>query len=257
MKNRSFGWIPDVPDQRDKLYSISKVTVAAKNVDFRTEKVVPPIMDQGNLGSCVGNGWAYEIGFNMLNKQAKKVDLTNLPFSRLFIYYNARAIEGTASYDSGAYIRDGIKTIAKEGVCAEKRWPYVISKYKNKPTATAYKEALNFKSVTYMRVDNSSKSAIQDALNNGYPIVHGFTVYDSFMSAEVERTGVVPMPKKTESVQGGHCTVIVGYDVKTDRYICANSWSSSWGQKGYYTIPAAYLTNTSLADDFWVSKLIL
>lgn len=257
MKPKFFGWKRELPDIRDKHYSVSRVTVPVKDVDFRKTMIMPAIKDQGQLGSCTGNGWAFAIEFNMLNKQVQKVDLSKVPFSRLFIYYNERAIEGTTSYDSGAYIRDGIKTISAQGVCSEKVWPYTISKFKNKPTTTAYSEALNFKSVTYLRVDNTVKSQIQDALNNNYPIVFGFTVYDSFMTDAVAKNGVVPMPKKSESVQGGHCTVIIGYDTKTDRYICANSWETSWGQKGYYTIPASYLTNSNLASDFWVSKLIL
>ena len=44
--------------------------------------------------------------------------------SRLFIYYNERAVEGTIASDSGAMIRDGIKSVAKLGVCDETVWPY-------------------------------------------------------------------------------------------------------------------------------------
>jgi hypothetical protein len=40
-------------------------------------------------------------------------------FSRLFLYYNERVMEGTVRYDSGAMIRDGIKSMAKSGVCDE------------------------------------------------------------------------------------------------------------------------------------------
>jgi hypothetical protein len=40
--------------------------------------------------------------------------------SRLFIYYNERAIEGNVGVDSGAYIRDGIKERGQSGRLSRK-----------------------------------------------------------------------------------------------------------------------------------------
>ena len=40
--------------------------------------------------------------------------------SRLFIYYNERVIEHSVESDSGALLRDGIKTVNKQGACREK-----------------------------------------------------------------------------------------------------------------------------------------
>jgi hypothetical protein len=39
----------------------------------------------------------------------------------LFVYYNERVIEGTVDEDNGAFIRDGIKSLAKQGVCSEQQ----------------------------------------------------------------------------------------------------------------------------------------
>src|SRR2546430_11530119 len=61
--------------------------------------------------------------------------------SRLFIYYNERKIEGTVPSDSGAMIRDGIKSVASDGVCPEPEWPYVIAKFATRPTAKCYRDA--------------------------------------------------------------------------------------------------------------------
>jgi C1A family cysteine protease len=44
----------------------------------------------------------------------------------------------------------------------------------------------------------------------------------------------------------------VGYDLATERFTVANSWGTGWGQSGFFTIPFAYLTNTDLAEDFWM-----
>src|SRR6185437_15635932 len=81
--------------------------------------------------------------------------------SRLFIYYNERAMENTVNEDSGAMIRDGIKSVAKQVVCPEKMWPYDPTPFPpnphlaKKPTATCYKEALEHTAVRYQRVSRN------------------------------------------------------------------------------------------------------
>ena len=132
-----YGWVPDVPDQRDLLYGAvcPAPLVLPQNVDLRP--TCSPVENQSTLGSCTGNALAAAIEF------LERKD--NVPFvdaSRLFIYYNERAIEGTVKSDSGAMIRDGIKTLKNQGVCSERNWPYIVSKYAIKPSAACYKEAL-------------------------------------------------------------------------------------------------------------------
>jgi C1A family cysteine protease len=111
-----------------------------------------------------------------------------IDMSRLFIYYNERAIEGSVKSDSGAMIRDGIKTLAKQGVCSEKTWPYVISKFSVKPTAACYKEAAQHQITSYERI--LTVDEMRTCLADGYPFVFGFTVYESFESQHVARTGM-------------------------------------------------------------------
>jgi C1A family cysteine protease len=48
----------------------------------------------------------------------------------------------------------------------------------------------------------------------------------------------------------------VGYDDTQQKFICRNSWGSGWGQKGYFTMPYAYLTQRSLASDFWMARVV-
>ena len=86
---------------------------------------------------------------------------------------------------------------------------------------------------------------------SGWPFVFGFTVYESFLSDAVAKTGHVPMPSPAETVEGGHAVVAVGYDDKIQRFIVRNSWGTGWGMKGYCTMPYGYLTDPGLASDFW------
>jgi C1A family cysteine protease len=48
----------------------------------------------------------------------------------------------------------------------------------------------------------------------------------------------------------------VGYDDSKQWFIVRNSWGPTWGIKGYFTLPYAYVTDTHLADDFWTIRLI-
>src|SRR4029077_5015537 len=124
-----------------------------------------------------------------------------------------------------------------------------------KPPAKAYKDALHDRAVSYSRL-TQSLSQLKGCLASGYPFVFGFTVYDSFESAPVAHSGVVPMPAAGESVLGGHAVLAVGYDDTQQRFIVRNSWGTAWGMKGYFTIPYAYLPDCHLSRAFLTTGLV-
>ena len=72
----------------------------------------------------------------------------------------------------------------------------------------------------------------------------------------VNKTGHVTLPSPTDKLEGGHAVMAVGYDDKNQWFIIRNSWGTSWGIKGYFTLPYAYVTENSLADDFWTIRLV-
>jgi C1A family cysteine protease len=254
IRTTGYGWHPDLPDTRDKLFSKylgfckKHLTVKAAEVDLRPD--CPPVYDQGAIGSCTANS----IGamFQFVNKKDKGKDF--IP-SRLFIYYNERVIENTIPYDSGAFIRDGIKTVNTQGVCPETMWVYEVRQFATKPPDTCYTEALNHQSIQYMRV-NRSLTEMKACLSQGYPFVFGFTVYESFESAKVANTGVVPMPARGERAIGGHAVMAVGYDSKTKMMLVRNSWGTDWGLGGYFWMPFGYFTDANLSDDFWTIRSV-
>jgi C1A family cysteine protease len=248
---KHYGWIRDIPDQRDHLYAapITALTALPPSVDLRSQ--CPPVYDQGQLGSCTGNGIAAAVQFD---RTKQKLSPAFIP-SRLFIYYNERVIEHTVNSDSGAMIRDGIKSIAHQGVCPESEWTYDIAKFADQPSPSCYKDALKYKAVQYQKIVQNVNQ-MKGCLASGYPFVFGFTVYDSFESKPVAQSGVVPMPAPAEQVLGGHCVVAVGYDDSQQRFIVRNSWGTTWGMQGYCTMPYAYLTDSNLASDFWTVRVM-
>jgi C1A family cysteine protease len=202
------------------------------------------------LGSCTANAIGGAIEFDRMKQK-----LTDFVPSRLFIYYNERLIEGTVNSDSGAQIRDGIKTVASQGVCPEPEWPYDITKFTTKPPAKAYKDAGTDRAVSY-------QSLIQDlnqmkgCLASGYPFVFGFTVYESFESAAVANSGHAPMPAPSERAIGGHAVMAVGYEDANQWFVVRNSWGRGWGLAGYFTLPYTYLIQSGLSSDFWTIRIV-
>lgn len=241
------GWIPDLPDHRDFLYAAVRAAPARMPKAVDLSSCMSPVEDQGELGSCTANALAGSLEFLELKADRKLVDL-----SRLFIYYNERAIEHSIKNDAGAMLRDGVKTLAKEGVCSEKRWPYVISKFTNRPSAACYREAAKHTIASYHRL--LTLKEMRTCLAEGYPFVFGFSVYESFQSPKVAKTGVLDMPKSSESLVGGHAVCAVGYDDKAKRIIVRNSWGPKWGMDGYFTMPYDYVSDRNLSDDFWTVR---
>ena len=249
-KIQRYGWVPDLPDQRDQLYSAPVAALKAMPPTTDLTSECPPVYDQGQLGSCTANAIGAAFEFELGNQK-----LPDFMPSRLFIYYNERDMEGTVGTDSGAQIRDGIKSVAKQGVCPEPMWPYVIAKFRTKPPKPCYVEALKHKVSLYQRLV-PTLNQLKGCLASGYPFVFGFTVYDSFESPAVAKSGHAPMPAPAEAVIGGHAVMAVGFDDRKQWFIVRNSWGTSWGKKGYFTLPYAYVTDPHMADDFWTIRLI-
>jgi C1A family cysteine protease len=245
--NPGYGWMPDLPDHRDIMYSAVRRVPARLPAAVDLRPLCSPVEDQGNLGSCTGNALVGAVEF-----LEKKNKVPFLDLSRLFVYYNERVIEHSTQSDSGAMIRDGIKTLAKQGVCTEKKWPYIESKFAVKPAPPCYKEALSHQIISYQRI--LALNEMRACLAAGFPFVFGFTVYESFESQQVATSGVVSMPKKGERVVGGHAVLAVGYSDASKRFVVRNSWGTGWGKKGYFTIPYAYLSDRNLSDDFWTIR---
>jgi C1A family cysteine protease len=243
----NFGWLPDLPDGRDHLYGPVRGPRSRlpRSVDLRGG--CSPVEYQGRLGSCTANALAGALEF----LERKEGD-SSVNTSRLFIYYNERLLRNNVRQDCGAMMRDGIKTLAKQGVCSETLWPYVMRKFARKPTAACYLQALTRRISRYARLRTLRE--MRTCLADGYPFVLGFSLYESFASARVARTGVVALPKPDERLTSGHALMAVGYDDRKKVFIMRNSWGRAWGMQGYCTLPYAYLADRNLSDDFWTLR---
>ena len=258
--NHKYSWIKQLLDTRDK-YNYFYFDITTDIVDLRNK--CPPIYNQGNIGSCTANAicGAYEYDYinNKLDKTERenKENKENNTFSpsRLFLYYNERSLENTVKTDSGATLRDGMKSINKIGVCSENEWPYNTSKFTIKPDDSCYKSALSHEALSYFSI-KQTLDQLKSSLIMGYPFVFGFNVYESFESEEVAKTGIMPMPGKDEKLLGGHAVMAVGYNNNKKIFIIRNSWGNEWGMDGYFYMPYDYITDSKLCSDFWLMKTV-
>ena len=249
---KKYGWKPSLPNAHKPIFA-ARIAPAklAPFVDMRSQCPAP--YNQQQLGSCTANAAAGALEFDQI-KQKLPIFMP----SRLFIYYNERVAEGTVSSDSGASLSESVQALATYGAPPETLWPYNANQFTVKPPANAYTVGAKNKAITYSSV-NQDLNSIQSCLASGYPMLLGFTVYDSFESAAVASNGIVPMPAATEEVLGGHAVLAVGYNAGSTTvngapprtFIVRNSWGPYWGAKGYFYMPFEYLLDPNLSDDFW------
>jgi len=127
-------------------------------------------------------------------------------------------------------------------VLADEYMEYDAS-YMLKITEAIMQNAALHKSITTCRIQNTSEliNAIA-APDTGCFIVH--PVYESFMYGY--HGGLLPMPNEaTEKNYGLHAEAIWGFDTTRTQFdqdiiIPRNSWSDSWGDKGYSNMPVNY-----------------
>jgi C1A family cysteine protease len=249
--DRRYGWRPDKPDIRDFRLSVPVPVNVFTNVAVSLPSAVdlrpgmPPVYEQGQLGSCTSNAIAAAIEYDR-----KKQGLPDFVPSRLFIYYNERVIEGTISEDAGAELRDGIKSVVAQGVCAESDWPYDTSRFNVAPPQQCYNDAHKDVVVKYQRL-YQNLGDMRACLANGFPFVVGFSVYESFENEQVAQTGIVPIPSGNEQLLGGHAVLVAGYDNDRQSFLVRNSWGPGWGEGGHCWMPFTYLTSPTLAGDLW------
>jgi C1A family cysteine protease len=231
---------PDSPDARDKLYRAEAITLKTF-VDLRAE--CSPVVDQGSIGDCTSASSVNGLKeFQLIREKAF------VPLSRLYHYYQERVLENDVDEDGGAELRDAVKVLQQTGTCKYSTWPDTKG-YKTTPSSIPDVEIAAYKITEYHRV--LGLDGLKSALTEGFPVVMGIKVYQSFEGTVASSTGVIPMPDENkEPCYGGHAVIVVGYDDAKSHMIVRNSWGAAWGDKGYFYLPYDYMKYVS---DMWTS----
>jgi C1A family cysteine protease len=242
------GCIRDCDDPRDKKKVYDKIPSSPQH-DLR--QYVTGIYAQGDLRSCTANAVCAAYRMDLKKESmtgGSGVDPVFDP-SRLFLYYNTRRIEGHVLKDSGASIRDTVKSINAVGVCKEVTWPYLETLFNQKPPPTAYKEANGNIVYIYEQLD-LDVNQFRACLKDNCPFVFGFNVFESFGDTR-SNGGRMPLPETNEAKVGEHAVVAVGYDDRSRHFTILNSGGEDWGDKGYFYMPYEFISNPKWCHDFW------
>jgi C1A family cysteine protease len=239
------NWVPARPVHNEKVMFKVQGQTLPPLVDNR--QFCPPIVDQGQIGSCSANAAAACFDYLQLKELTAKAAIEPEVYdpskfessARLLIYYDERAIEGDVDQDGGvSTLRNACLALQNQGACPESLWAYDVSQFAVKPSDEAYAEAAKHKISQYAAL--TSAYDMKCHLSEGFIFMMGITVFSSFESDEAIATGNIPMPSESDQEEGGHAIAVVGYDDTRQVWICRNSWGTSVMDKGYFYLPYAF-----------------
>ena len=194
-------------DERDKQYLMRRLLQPATEVVLPTRKtwaIAAKNLDQGDFGTCVGNGWA-----NFL--RCAPIQTTADESMALKIYDAAITLDEWTDNDNdtdrqmGTSVRAGAEAVTNMGRLKSYLWAFEL------------------------------QPAVEWVLTMG-PVVLGTNFYTSMFRPDAQ--GIVQI-KPRDRIEGGHCYLWRGVDTKKALAHCVNSWGDSWNpvMSGDFLIP--------------------
>jgi C1A family cysteine protease len=229
----------------DRFFVADLAAARPKRVDLRDE--LAHAQDQHALDSCTANALA--AAHELVERRAARLAR---PLSRLFIYWNARAIERDVHEDDGITIRDGVHAMRRHGACTEDAWPYLEARVLERPNERAYEEARRH------RLDDADRvhielDAMRACIATRQPVVFGIQLFESFGDGGDHGRIRMPRPDHEKHI-GGHTMLAAGYDDREAVFIVRNSWGTGWGERGYCFLPYEYVADRRFTDEAWVLR---
>lgn len=252
----NYGYQKDTPSPKDLSFSTSPLNTNTNVNEISIKQYFKDISNQYNVGSCVANATCDACESQVVLKN--NINPSQVPdLSRLFVYYNARNLDTPPSVntDGGSKIRFAFDSIRRYGVCKETTWTYDTNKVNTQPSFLAYKESLQNKITAFYRIDTCGDEKFQqikNALAQNHPIVFGISITDSFR--RVNSDAVIRIPSNaSDPYIGSHALCITGWSASREAFEVRNSWSDSWGNKGYCYMHKDYIVG--LSNDLWVPSI--
>ena len=189
---------------------------------------MPPVGNQGGLGSCTDWAMAYAAR-SYYSGTLEGRDLTkpaNLP-SPNFVFHVSR----TGPCDDGTSIDDALR-VMKKGALSLAEFPY-SDKCVPPPPAKVIARASDFRVRAARKLDISRPDDAKGQLARGNPVLIRFNVSSAFQDLTGDMTFTELAPPKGDKNAGWHLMAMVGYDERRQAFRLINSWGTDWGDHGY------------------------
>ncbi len=285
----TYGVLPPDPARYSKVPSYSAVEI---NNMFRKKGVAESVAgepatytlasqavrDQEQIGSCTAFTGSEA---NEILRYYKTGSWPSV-LSPLYLYYIERVkIEHySIGSDPGAEMVDIPEALQGWGQSIEADYAYPTNAqgtagpsskaYKTAPNSTAVSNALNYEigagASKYGMVTQGDTATVKALLLNNVPVMMGFNVYDNssytifeglnttnYTYSPLTSTGSL---KSGLKLLGGHANVIIGYDNNRQAFLMENSWSTNWGNAGYWYLPYSVFQSSKIVPTgnvYWAS----
>ena len=251
---RKFLWRPDPPSEKDwpaqLLLAAAKALQPVRPEAMRLDAQIVEVLDQGQLGSCGANALAQALRAGLIRQGTSRTEAALA--SRLFLYYMARAADGTTDMDAGTYLRSLLDSARRVGYPAERFWPYKPERFALRPNDSAVRAAFDqISGLTYhkLRSHGAQRSFdLRALLAAGYTVIFGTRVSNRFAAYGPESPPLTP-PTANETILGGHALLLAGYG--PSYFDGVNSHGTAWGRNGWFQMTDAYIEHPSSCD-FWI-----
>jgi C1A family cysteine protease len=187
---------------------------------------VTGIRDQKSCGSCVAFGTIATAESTLRVQRGDPALAVDLSEAHLF-FCHARARGRTCS--TGWWPNEAFDDFKSKGVADEACYPYNLANTNCSGLCSDW--ANRVVKITGYQNLTSKPAQIKEWVSTKGPVSACFSVYEDFFSY---KSGVYR--HRTGALAGGHCVSIVGYNDSPGYWICKNSWSSAWGDMGFFSI---------------------
>ena len=216
-----------IPTETANVFKGGVVSAVPSKFDWRNKdgkNYVTPVKYQEDCGAC----WAFA---STAALESKYLIQMNKPYNNLLdlseqILVSCNNFGGGCN---GGYLDDAARFLKSYGTYDESCYPYKASDA-SCSYACDYYGTYAFKISSYQGVSQST-SALKEAVYNYGPIPVAMMVYEDF---EYYQKGVYTHQSGRQ--EGAHAVLIVGWDDSQSCFIVKNSFSTAWGESGYFRI---------------------
>ena len=187
---------------------------------------VTSIKDQKSCGSCVAFGTTATVESTLRVQRNDATLAIDLSEAHLF-FCHARARGRNCS--TGWWPQEALQDYKDKGVVDDPCYPYNLANTDCSGLCANWADRVT--KITGFQDLTGKPAQIKEWVSTKGPVSACFSVYQDFFSY---KSGIYK--HVSGSLAGGHCVTIVGYNDSPGFWICKNSWSTAWGEAGFFCI---------------------